>query len=114
VLAPKAPKIAAKTARVLCVGEIGVGVALDADVNSTSTLRTLGSGSPVIGSTGGVGNSHAGRATSKTPVNAMSAASASRTVKGSRSQMKQTNAVSVGIINVITVASEMFSQERES
>jgi len=40
--------------------------------------------------------------------------SASFQVKGSRSQMKQTRAVMVGMRKVITVASEMSSQERES
>lgn len=118
VEAPKAPRIAARTARVRWVGEMGVGdvggVEVVMRVVSMLATTSFGSGSPVMGSRGGLGKSHVGRATSKTPEKAISAARASRIVKGSRSQMKQTSAVRVGIIKVITVASEMFSHERES
>lgn len=111
VEAPKAPRMAARTARVRCVGEMGEGVVAGADVMSVSAL---GSGVPVMGSMAGEGNSHVGRATSRTPVNAIRAARDSRMVKGSRSQMKQTSAVSVGMMNVMTVASEMFNHDKES
>ena len=118
VEAPKAPKIAARTARVRWVGEMGAGDAAGAGLvmRVVSMLATtwFGSGSPVMGSTGGLGKSHVGRATSRTPEKAIRAARLSRIVKGSRSQMKQTSAVRVGIIKVITVASEMFNHESES
>src|SRR5690242_13741820 len=104
----------ASTARVRCWGVTGAGVVAGAEVGPKKRDSTLGSGSPVIGSTGGVGKSHVGRATSRTPEKAMMAASASRTVKGSRSQRKQTSAVSVGTRKVMTVASEMLSQDKES
>ena len=118
VEAPKAPRIAARTARVRWVGEIGIGDVAGAEVvmRVVSMLATTSfvSGSPVIGSTGRLGKSHVGRATRRTPEKAIRAARASRIVKGSRSQMKQTSAVRVGIIKVITVASEMFNHESES
>lgn len=62
----------------------------------------------------GCGKSQGGRATQRTPRKATRLHKASFQVKGSRSQMKQTIAVVVGIRKVITVASEISSQERES
>ena len=60
------------------------------------------------------GKSHGGLATKRTPQNATKLQSASFHVNGSRNQMKHTMAVIVGIKNVITVASENSSQDRES
>jgi hypothetical protein len=60
------------------------------------------------------GKSHGGLATKRTPQKAMKLHSASFQVNGSRSQMKHTIAVIVGMRNVITVASEISSQDRES
>jgi len=113
--APKAFSTAARTASVRCVGEMGAGVVFGDDITSISILTIASaSGCPVMGSTGGFGKSHVGRATSRTPLKAIRAASASRTVKGSRSQMKQTSAVRVGMMKVMTVASEILSQDNES
>jgi hypothetical protein len=69
---------------------------------------------PAIGFECEAGNSHGGLATKRTPQNAMKLQSASFHVNGSRNQMKHTMAVIVGIKNVITVASEISSQDRES
>jgi hypothetical protein len=111
--------MAAKTASVRCVDEMGnIGATPFGESNMTRAsalvAMLLGSGSPEMGSIGGNGNSQVGRATRSTPEKAMSAARASLDVNGSRSQIKQTKAVRVGIMKVMTVASEMFSHERES
>jgi hypothetical protein len=106
MLAPKVPRMAARTASVRCVGEIS-GADTACPVAWKVREMAFASGSPVMGSMGGLGKSQVGRATSRTPEKAIKAARASRGVKGSRSQRKQTRAVRVGMRKVRTVASEM-------
>ena len=60
------------------------------------------------------GKSHGGRATKRTPRKAMKLQRASFQVNGSCNQRKHTIAVMVGIRKVITVASEISSQDKES
>jgi hypothetical protein len=112
VEAPSAPRIAMRVAMVRCAGDTwGVGAV---GTPYKLTASATGTGSPDMGSTGGVGNNHGGRATHRTPANASKPAIASFVVYGSLNQMKQTIAVMVGMMNVMTVASEMLSHDNES
>lgn len=66
------------------------------------------------GATEESGKSHGGRATKRTPAKAIRPADASLTVYGSLNHKKQTKAVMVGTINVMTVASENSNHDSES
>jgi hypothetical protein len=101
VLAPKVPRIAMSIAKVLCSALIDDRGAFPSESSATGLMWEEG-------------KSHGGLATKRTPQKATKLQSASFQVNGSRSQTKHTIAVMVGIRKVMTVASEISSQDRES
>lgn len=101
VLAPKVPRIAMRIAIVRCSAVIDDAGAFRSESSTTGFICEEG-------------KSHGGLATKRTPQKAMKLQSASFQVNGSRNQTKHTIAVMVGIRKVMTVASEISSQDRES